>query len=356
MAVIRPVVDRKVRFALVGCGRIAKNHIEAIAFHSEKAHIVDVCDIESEVLLNAKKMTNARGHNSIQELLKDTNADAVILTTPSGIHAEHAILAAESGLHVVCEKPMAVQYADGIKMVKACERANVQLFVVKQNRRNSTIQLLKKSIDNKRFGKIYLVNINVFWQRPQEYYDMAPWRGTLRLDGGAFMNQASHYVDLLQWLFGPVQSVHTYTATLARNIEAEDTGVMNLEWQSGTLGTMNVTMLTYPKNIEGSITVLGEKGTVIIGGVAVNKILRWEFKDRQPEDKLIDNASYETTSIYGFGHSLYYENVIDTLLGTAMPETDGYSGLKTLELLEALYLSSKKGGRVSLPLVEGYGL
>ena len=228
--------------------------------------------------------------------------------------------------------------------------AGVHLFVVKQNRRNATLQLVKRAVEKRRFGRIYMVNINVFWTRPQSYYDSAPWRGTWEFDGGAFMNQASHYVDLLDWLIGPVESVQAYTATLARNIQVEDTGVVSIRWRTGALGSMNVTMLTYPKNLEGSITIIGEKGTVRVGGVAVNKIEHWEFADADPDDEKVEQASYETTSVYGFGHPLYYDNVIKSLRGEAAPDTDGREGLHSLEILIATYLSARDGRRVALPL------
>ena len=245
---------------------------------------------------------------------------------------------------------MATRWHDGLRMVRACDDANVRLFVVKQNRRNATLQLLKNAVEQGRFGRIYMVNLNVFWTRPQEYYDSAAWRGTWEFDGGAFMNQASHYVDLLDWLIGPIKSLQAYTATLARNIEVEDTGVISVEWRSGALGSMNVTMLTYPKNLEGSITIIGEKGTVRIGGVAVNEIQHWEFSEPHADDEKVKLASYETTSVYGFGHPLYFDNVIKVLRGEASPETDGREGLKSLEVLIAAYLSARDGKRVALPL------
>jgi UDP-N-acetyl-2-amino-2-deoxyglucuronate dehydrogenase len=245
---------------------------------------------------------------------------------------------------------MATRWHDGLRMVKACDDANVRLFVVKQNRRNATLQLLKNTVEQGRFGKIYMVNLNVFWTRPQEYYDSAAWRGTWEFDGGAFMNQASHYVDLLVWLIGPIKSLQAYTATLARNIEVEDTGVISVEWRSGALGSMNVTMLTYPKNLEGSITILGEKGTVRVGGVAVNEIQHWEFAEPHADDEKVKQVSYETTSVYGFGHPLYLDNVIKVLRGEAAPETDGREGLKSLETLIATYLSARDGKRIALPL------
>ena len=345
-----PIRDRKIRFALAGCGRIAANHFAAIEKHADRAELTDVCDTDPAALASAVKRTGARGHPSLTALLESTGADIVVLATPSGLHPEQAIEVAATRRHVMTEKPMATRWHDGVRMVRACDEAAVRLFVVKQNRRNATLQLLKRAVEKRRFGRIYMVNINVFWSRPQEYYDSAAWRGTWEFDGGAFMNQASHYVDLLDWLIGPIESVQAYTATLARNIEVEDTGVMNIRWRSGALGSMNVTMLAYPKNLEGSITILGEKGTVRIGGVAVNEIQHWEFAEKDPDDDRIQNASYETTSVYGFGHPLYYDNVIRTLRGEAQPETDGREGLKSLETLIATYLSARDGKRVSLPL------
>lgn len=345
-----PITNRKIRFALVGCGRIANNHFGAIEKHAERCEVVDVCDIDAKALEAAVTRTGAKGYSSLTEMLKHTTADCVVLTTPSGLHPSQTIQVAESGRHVMTEKPMATRWKDGLEMVKACDAAGVYLFVVKQNRRNATLQLLKQAVEQNRFGRIYSVAINVFWTRPQEYYDSAKWRGTWEFDGGAFMNQASHYIDLLDWIVGPVESVMAYTGTLARRIEVEDSGVAALRWRCGAMGTLNVTMLTYPKNMEGSITILGEKGTVRIGGVAVNEIKQWEFAEPRPEDANITAASYETTSVYGFGHPLYYDNVINTLRGEAEPETDGREGLKSLELLIAMYLSSRDGKRIALPL------
>lgn len=350
MPVSTPVTGRKVRFALVGCGRIAKNHLGALASHADDAELVDVCDIDPAALATAVQETGATGHLSLDAMLAATTADAVIVTTPSGLHPNQTIAIARSGRHVVSEKPMATRWSDGLRMVRECDEAGVQLFVVKQNRRNATLQMLKRAIEAGRFGRINLVALNVFWTRPQEYYDAAKWRGTWEFDGGALMNQASHYIDLLSWLIGPVESVQAYSATLERKIEAEDTAVASLRWRSGALGTLSVTMLTYPRNLEGSITILGEKGTARIGGVAVNEVQEWQFAEPHPDDEAIGQASYQTTSVYGFGHPLYYRNVIDVLRGEAEPETDGRSGLKSLELLTAIYRAARDGVRVPLPL------
>jgi UDP-N-acetyl-2-amino-2-deoxyglucuronate dehydrogenase len=283
-------------------------------------------------------------------MLQKEDLDLVALCTPSGLHPEQAAMAAKHKVNVITEKPMATRWSDGIAMVRACDEAGVRLFVVKQNRRNATLQLLKRAVEKKRFGRIYMVNINVFWTRPQEYYDSAKWRGTWEFDGGAFMNQASHYVDLLDWLIGPIESLQAYTGTLARDIQVEDTGVLNVRWRSGALGSMNVTMLTYPKNLEGSITIIGEKGTVRVGGVAVNEIQHWDFAEPDEDDQKVKDASYATTSVYGFGHPLYYDNVVKVMRGEAQPETDGREGLKSLETLIAVYLSARDGRRIALPL------
>jgi UDP-N-acetyl-2-amino-2-deoxyglucuronate dehydrogenase len=346
----KPIVDRKVRFALVGYGRIAKNHLEAIRRHSEHAELVAVCDTDPKALQRAMQDAQAPGFDSLSALLAGSRPDCVVLATPSGLHPQQVIEIAAAGVDAMTEKPMATRWSDGLGMVRACDEAGVRLFVVKQNRRNRTLQLLKQAVGQGRFGRIYMVNVNVFWSRPQAYYDSADWRGTWEFDGGAFMNQASHYVDLLDWLIGPVESVMAYTGTLARNIEVEDTGVAALKWRNGAMGSINVTMLTWPKNLEGSITILGEKGSVRVGGVAVNQIEHWEFQDSDPMDAQLDEASYQTTSVYGFGHPLYYEGVIRSLREALPPEIDGREGLKSLELLIAMYLSARDGKRVNLPL------
>ncbi|MDL2266742.1 Gfo/Idh/MocA family oxidoreductase [Desulfovibrio sp. OttesenSCG-928-G15] len=344
------IVNRKIKVAMVGCGRIAQNHFKALKIHEKDMELVAVCDTDPQALAVAAEATHVTGFTHYEEMLAQANSDLVILCTPSGLHASQTILAAQHRKHVMTEKPMATRWRDGLDMVKACDKVGVHLFVVKQNRRNATLQLLKQAVDEKRFGKIYMVHLNVFWTRPQAYYDSAAWRGTWEMDGGALMNQASHYVDLLEWLIGPIADVQAMTGTLARDIEVEDTGVLNVRWRTGALGSMSVTMLTYPKNLEGSITILGERGTVRIGGVAVNEIQLWDFAESKDYDEQVKAASYETTSVYGFGHPLYYKNVIDSLRGVAEPETDGREGLKSLELLIAAYTSARDRRTISLPL------
>ena len=345
------ILDRKLRFAVVGCGRIAQSHFSALQQHAGRAELVAVCDNRPEALAAAVAATGVAGFASLAELLTKSDADVVVLATPSGLHPRQAIAVAQAGRHVVSEKPMATKWDEGVAMVRACRDAGIKLFVVKQNRLNGTLQLVKRAVDAGRFGRLAMVNVNVFWSRPQSYYDAAPWRGRWDLDGGAFMNQASHYVDMVDWLVGPVDNVHAYTATLGRNIEAEDTGVMSLRLRSGALASINVTMLTHGRNFEGSITLLGERGTVRVGGVAVNKIEHWEFDTPHADDALVASASYGVDSVYGPGHPMYYDNVINTLRGQAHAEVDGYEGLRSLEVVIAAYRSARDGVRVGLPLV-----
>ena len=342
---------RDFRIALVGCGRISGNHFDAIA-KVDGLTLSAVCDIVEERARAAGEKNGVPWFTTYSGMLAAAECDVVAIATPSGLHPEHGVMAARAGKHVVSEKPMAISLAGADELVAACDAARVQLFVVKQNRLNAPVQLVRRAIDKGRFGKIYLANTTVRWARPQGYYDQAAWRGTRKLDGGAFMNQASHYVDLIQWLGGPVDSVVAKTATLARKIETEDTGVAVLKFASGAIGTIEVTMLTYPKNLEGSLTILGEKGTAKIGGTAVNKIEHWEFAETDPDDALVEAASTDPPNVYGHGHEGYYRNVLAVLRGEAGAETDGPAGRKSLELILAIYRSAETGLEVRLPLEE----
>lgn len=341
---------KKIKFLLVGCGRISKKHFQSIA-KIENAEITACCDkIRTRAEDSAEKFDIPNFYVDYKTMLEKEKGDGVIICTPSGIHAKIGIQAANRRLHVISEKPIATKLEDADNLIEACDANKVKLFVVKQNRLNTTVQLLKKAIDKGRFGKIYIAQSNVFWQRPQHYYDLAKWRGTWEFDGGAFMNQASHYVDAIQWLIGPVDSVMAETATLARNIETEDSGCAILKFRNNVISTINITMLTYPKNFEGSLTVLGEKGTVKIGGIAINKIEKWEFAEYDDDDRIIERSNYEPPNVYGLGHLPYYKNVINTLQGDSEAKTDGRSGRKSLEIIEAIYKSAKTGKRISLPL------
>ncbi len=363
---IKTIHKRSIRIAIIGCGRISYKHINSIIFHKKDTEIIALCDNNLENIKKAKnylvnecsikdKLENIKIYNDYDLFLNDIrnkqiSVDLVVLATPSGLHPIQAIKAAKHGLHVCTEKPMATKWEDGILMVKECEIAKVNLFVVKQNRYNQTLQLLKKQILNNRFGRISMISVNVFWQRPQSYYDKDKWRGTWELDGGALMNQASHYVDLIYWLNGPIESISAVSDTIGRDIEVEDTLAMHLKWKNGTLGTMSVTMLTYPENLEGSITILGEKGSVKLGGKAVNKFDYWKFNNSTEDDLFVENSNYDTESVYGVGHPKFYGEMIQQLRGEETNICDGNEGLKSLEIIIAAYKSAKTGKTIKLPL------
>lgn len=340
-------VSKNFRIAVVGCGRISKNHFDAIA-RVDGLDVVAVADILPERVQAAAVEHGVPGFESIETMLASVECDIVTVATPSGLHPVHGIAAASSGKHVVSEKPMAISLEGADSLIAACAANGVRLFVVKQNRLNPAIQLVKRAVEKGRFGRIHSANCTVRWARPQEYYDQAPWRGTWAMDGGAFMNQASHYVDLIQWLAGPVESVAAMTATQERKIEAEDSGAAVLRFRNGAIGVLDVTMLTYPKNLEGSLTILGDRGSVKIGGTAVNRVETWVFEDYDDDDKLIETAATTPPTVYGFGHQGYYRNVLRVLRGEAVPDTDGAEGRKSLEIIVAIYESARTGKTVRL--------
>lgn len=337
---------------------MARQHLRALFHHSARAELVAVCDPRAERVQAVCQETShlptaARGFGSLQEMLTQMRPDAVILATPSGLHAAQATLAARHGCHVVCEKPIATRLEDGRAMVDACRHAGRQLFAVMQLRYSPTVQWLHRAVQDGRLGQIYLVEMSIFWTRPQSYYDADAWRGTRAMDGGALLNQTSHYVDLLRWIFGPIAQVQAMTATLGRAIEVEDSGVLNLRWQSGALGSMSVTMLTHPHNLRAAITVAGSRGTVVLGGSACDEIEVARFDE--PDDQAahtrteIAQLNQETRAFYGDGHIRYYQNVLDVLQRGAPSDIDGMEGLKTLEIIEAAYVSAQTGATVELP-------
>jgi UDP-N-acetyl-2-amino-2-deoxyglucuronate dehydrogenase len=343
---------RDFRIGIVGCGRISQFHVEAIA-KVDGLTLAAVCDIDESRARAAGEKAGVPSFGSLEAMLGGADLDIVAVCTPSGLHPEHGIAAAKAGKHVVSEKPMALSLDSAEALIAACDAAGVKLFVVKQNRLNPPIQLLKRAVERGRFGRIFMANVTVRWQRPQEYYDAEPWRGTWKFDGGAIMNQASHYVDLVQWLIGPVESVVAKTATQARKIEAEDSGAAVLHFRGGAIGVIEVNVLTYPRNFEGSIAIMGEKGTVKIGGTSVNKVEHWSFAEYDDDDKLVQTGAINTNppTIYGFGHEGYYRNVVAVLRGQAKADTDGREGRKSLALILAIYESARTGREIVIPPV-----
>lgn len=343
------MTTRDFRIGIVGCGRISQFHIEAIS-KVEGLTLAAVADIDESRARATGEKAGVKWFASLDAMLAGAELDIVAVCTPSGLHPEHGAAAAKAGKHVVSEKPMALSVEGADLLIAACEKAGTRLFVVKQNRLNPPVQLLKRAVDRGRFGRIFMANVTVRWQRPQEYYEAEKWRGTWKLDGGAIMNQASHYVDLIQWLVGPVESVMAKTATQARRIEAEDSGAAVLKFASGAIGVIEVNVLTYPRNYEGSITLIGENGTVKIGGTSVNKVEHWAFAEYDDDDKYVESGAINTNppTVYGFGHEGYYRNVVAVLRGKAAADTDGREGRKSLALILGIYESARTGRNVTL--------
>ena len=341
-----------IRIAIVGCGRIAKRHAELLGSGQiADAKLVAVCDFLADRAQTFADKYDVPGFTSVTELLEKSDADVITVLTPSGSHAALSIQASRAGRHVIVEKPMALTRADADAMIRAADEAGKRLFVVKQNRFNVPVVKAREALEAGRFGKLVLGTVRVRWCRDQSYYDHDAWRGTWAQDGGVIANQASHHVDMLGWFMGPVESVHARSARALVNIEAEDTAVATLKFRNGALGIVEATGATRPRDLEGSLSVLGAGGTVEIGGFAVNKIRHWNFVEPVPEDAdVMERFSVNPPNVYGFGHQAYYEHVVDCLRNGRPALVDGREGRASLELVAALYESMASGKEVMLPL------
>ncbi len=341
------------RFALVGCGRISKRHSELLGHGQIRgAKLAAVCDIVSAKAESIARAFGVPAYSDMHEMMRRERPDVAVVLTESGRHAEHVIALAPYGSHLVVEKPMALTLEDADAMIKACDRHAARLFVVKQNRFNVPVLKLREALEGGRFGRLVLGTVRVRWCRRQDYYDQDPWRGTWALDGGVLTNQASHHVDLLEWMMGDVESVFAKSMTALVDIEAEDTAVVVLKFRSGALGLIEATTATRPKDIEGSISILGEHGTVEIGGFAVNEMKVWQFEPRSPaDDEVMTRYSVNPPSVYGFGHQAYYDHVVDCILNNRQHLVDGLEGRRSLELISAIYESVETGREVALRFV-----
>jgi UDP-N-acetyl-2-amino-2-deoxyglucuronate dehydrogenase len=337
-------------FALVGCGRIAKRHSELLGHNQiPNARLAAVCDVVEDKARRMGEAFKVPWFTDMHEMMRCTQVDVVSVLTESGRHAEHVIALALYRKHIVLEKPMALTLRDADAIIRACDLAGSKLFVVKQNRFNVPVVKLREALDGGRFGKLVLGTVRVRWCRPQSYYDQDAWRGTWAFDGGVLTNQASHHVDLLEWMMGEVDSVYAMAATALVNIEAEDTAVVTLRFANGALGVIEATTATRPKDLEGSISILGEGGSVEIGGFAVNQMKVWNFAKPVPGDEsVMENYSVNPPSVYGFGHQAYYEHVVDSILNNKQHLVDGLEGRKSLELINAIYESIETGREVKL--------
>jgi len=337
-------------FALVGCGRIAKRHSELLGLRQiQGASLTAVCDIQVDRARSIGTRFSVPYYTEMREMMEQEQVDVVVILTPSGMHAEHVIKLAPFGKNIMVEKPMALTLDDADDMIRACDENGVKLFVVKQNRFNVPVMKLREALEANRFGKLVLGTVRVRWARHQAYYDQDEWRGTWAMDGGVLTNQASHHVDMLEWMMGEVESVFAKSSTALVDIEAEDTAVVTLKFKNGALGIIEATTATRPDNLEGSISVLGETGTVVIGGFAVNQMQTWNFEKSQPGDEeVLEKYSVNPPNVYGFGHQAYYEHVVDCIKNSKRHLVDGLGGRKSIELISAIYESIETGKEVYL--------
>lgn len=337
-------------FALIGCGRIAVRHAHLLGSQLiAGARLTAVCDIVGDKASKFAQMYGAMAYTDMHLLMKREKPDVAVVLTESGNHAEHVIALAPYHSHLVVEKPMALSLVDADHMIRACDAAQVKLFVIKQNRFNVPVVKLREALEAGRFGKLVMGTVRVRWCRPQSYYDQDSWRGTWALDGGVLTNQASHHIDLLEWMMGDVESVYAMSSTALAKIEAEDTAVVVLRFANGALGIVEATTATRPRDLEGSLSILGETGSVEIGGFAVNEMKTWEFTERRVDDnEVMQRYSVNPPDVYGFGHQAYYEHVVRSVTQGGPNLVDGLAGRKSLELINAIYESIETGGEVAL--------
>ena len=337
-------------FALVGCGRIAKRHSELLGFEQIKgARLIAVCDLVEEKSKKIGEQFSIAHYTDMHQMMRNEKIDVVVVLTESGNHAKNVIELSQYRKHVIVEKPMALKLDDADAMIKACDNAGAKLFVIKQNRFNVPVLKLREALEQGRFGKLVLGTVRVRWSRSQAYYDQASWRGTWAMDGGVLANQASHHIDMLVLMMGDVESVFARSMTALANIEAEDTAVVILKFRNGALGVIEATTATRPKDLEGSISILGEGGTVEIGGFALNNIKVWNFVETKLSDKnVIEKYSVNPPNVYGFGHQAYYESVVDCISNNGPHLVDGLVGKKSLKLINAIYKSIETGKEVFL--------
>lgn len=343
-------------YALIGCGRIATNHIKAVL--NNKLHLVAVCDVKPEAMKSLLSKHSLEGDHSIRcytdykEMVAVEKPTLVGIATESGLHAEIALYCIERGIHVIIEKPMAMSMEDADRIVEAAEKYNVKVCSCHQNRFNNAIQATRKALEEGRFGRLSHGSIHVRWNRNKEYYDQAPWRGTWAQDGGCMMNQCIHGVDLLRWMMGDeVVEVYAQTAQQFHHyLECEDVGMAVVKFANGAIGTIEGTTNVYPKNLEETLYLFGQNGTVKIGGTSTNNIDVWDFADQRPEDADLKRLQEATSNVYGNGHTAVYADVMESILQDRSPYVDARAGRRALEMILAMYQSAATGQPVKLPL------
>lgn len=346
------------KYALIGCGRIATNHVTAAV--NNNLEIVAVCDVVPEKMEAILEKHNLADDNSIKrytdykKMLEENDLELVSIATESGKHAAIALDAIDAGVNVIIEKPMAMNMADAEEIIKRAAEKHVKVSACHQNRFNVAIQEVRKAIEGNRFGKLSHASINVRWNRNKGYYDQAPWRGTWEEDGGCLMNQCIHGIDLLRWMMGD-EVVEVYGATRQQfhdYLEAEDVGVAVVKFKNGAIGTIEGTTNVYPQNLEETLYLFGENGTVKVGGKSTNTIDVWDFKDETAEDQKNKGLEEETSNVYGNGHTSLFADVIEAIKEDRAPYVDGVAGRNALEMVLAIYKSQKEGAPVRLPLTD----
>ncbi|MDD3826501.1 MAG: Gfo/Idh/MocA family oxidoreductase [Anaerolineae bacterium] len=337
-----------VRFGLIGCGRVAPRHAQSL-IQLPETQLVSVADIREDRARRFSAEYGAQAYTDYHDMLARPDIDAVTVCVPSGLHAQVAIDVLQAGKHVLVEKPIALNLADADRMIATAREAGLRLGVVLQNRYNSPVQQVRTLIDQGRLGKLYLGSVCVRWYRPQSYYEDG-WHGTLSMDGGALMNQSIHHLDALQWFMGPVASVYAYTATLAHTMESEDVGVAVVRFRSGALATIEGSTLTWPQNLEGSVAVFGEHGSVKVGGTALSRITLWKVDgELEREAEILTGQRVDPPTVYGYSHREVIHDFARALLDGREPSTPGPEARKSLALVLAIYESARTGREVQLP-------
>jgi len=351
---------KKLRFAIIGCGRISYKHVEALIHNDEKATLVSLCDTiienaeakKKEYISEVDTQQNVNVYEDYKELIEKESIDVVTIATESGYHPEIAIYCMNKGIHVICEKPMALSIEDADRMIECAKKNNVKLCVCHQNRFNKPIQELRNAVEDGKFGRLINGTARILWNRNMGYYTQAPWRGTWKLDGGTLMNQCIHNIDLLQWMLGgEVDTIYSQCDTFVRDIEAEDFGAIMIRFKNGSIGIVEGSACVYPKNLEETLSVFGEKGTVCIGGLAVNKIETWRFENELDKEKdILKQQEEDPDSVYGFGHTPLFEDMINAIEENREPLISGEEGKKGMAIILAAYKSRLTGLPVKFPL------
>ena len=340
-------MNQMLRFGLIGCGRVAPRHAQSIA-ELPGAQLVAVADDKDSRVNRFAADYRAEPYTDYRRLLDRQDVDVVNICVPSGLHAQLALDSFQAGKHVIVEKPIALSLSDADRMVAAARSAGRKLCVVLQNRYNPPMQDLKRIVESRRLGRLLLGNATVRWYRPQEYYEDG-WHGTWAMDGGALMNQSIHHIDALQWLLGRPESVFAYSATLAHRMEAEDIGVATIRFRDGPLGVVEGSTVTYPENLEGSVAIFGERGSLKVGGTALNRKVIWKVDgELEHEKELLTREQMDPPSVYGTSHRAVIADMMEAILADRAPKTDGREAKKSLAMVLAMYESARTGRPVEL--------